>query len=411
MYFAGSSSLIIHRKQIVLMVSMAPTLSSSLYKTPQKSSITPFFPSFKTPNSLQINFQLFNHKTSISLTTISCKQSRTPFAAPASNSTASPSLLETLNHQRHWSVLVKAPPPQQAGSRPDVIDYYVQILQRVLGNEKDAQGCIYKASCDTQFGFCCDVDEQTSQELACLPEVLSVKPDRDFRSLQNDYNDSNAELDSNNIFPPLFAAGSSKHWVVHVQIPESGIITRAQLVDYYTEMLSKVLGNGKDAQMCMYHISLQPNYGFCCELDDECAQELAGVPGVISVRPDKNVNSDDKDYGGYNLDHSSNSGDSSTNQPSNIKTKKLFVTGLSFYTSEKTLRAAFEGFGELVEVKIIMDKISKRSKGFAFIEYTTEEAAGAALREMNGKIINGWMIVVDVAKTSPPKYSRGRPRP
>lgn len=86
------------------------------------------------------------------------------------------------------------------------------------------------------------------------------------------------------------------------------------------------------------------------------------------------------------------------------------------------MRAAFEGFGELVEgmdpsisfqlmlidhmtfvifdvllpqivlivffltVKIIMDKISKRSKGYAFIEYTTEEAAGAALKEMNGKV-------------------------
>jgi len=80
-----------------------------------------------------------------------------------------------------------------------------------------------------------------------------------------------------------------------------------------------------------------------------------------------------------------------------------------FYTSEKTLRAAFECFGELVEGKIIMDKISKRSKGYAFIEYTTEEAASAALKEMIGKIINGWMIVVDVAKTNPPRYSRGRP--
>lgn len=109
-----------------------------------------------------------------------------------------------------------------------------------------------------------------------------------------------------------------------------------------------------------------------------------------------------------------------------------------------------------------MDKISKRSKGYAFIEYTTEEAAAAALKEMNGKvsftclivlykiirinqtpshsvvfifvymflkqirhsekqilryfcwcrsqIINGWMIVVDVAKTSPPRYSRGQSR-
>ncbi|KAF6135866.1 hypothetical protein GIB67_022482 [Kingdonia uniflora] len=61
------------------------------------------------------------------------------------------------------------------------------------------------------------------------------------------------------------------------------------------------------------------------------------------------------------------------------------AAGLSFYTSQKTLRAAFEGFGELVEVKIIMDKISKRSKGYAFLEYTTEEAVGAALKEMNDK--------------------------
>lgn len=37
-------------------------------------------------------------------------------------------------------------------------------------------------------------------------------------------------------------------------------------------------------------------------------------------------------------------------------------------------------------VKIIMDKISKRSKGYAFVEYTTEEAASAALKEMNGKV-------------------------
>jgi len=37
-------------------------------------------------------------------------------------------------------------------------------------------------------------------------------------------------------------------------------------------------------------------------------------------------------------------------------------------------------------VKVIIDKISKRSKGYAFIEYTTEEAASAALKKMNGKV-------------------------
>lgn len=76
--------------------------------------------------------------------------------------------------------------------------------------------------------------------------------------------------------------------------------------------------------MCMYHVSLQTDYGFCCELDDECAKKLAGnlcfnfffnyiflkyllfvdqklyagVPGVISVRLDENVDTDNKDYGG-----------------------------------------------------------------------------------------------------------------
>ena len=103
-----------------------------------------------------------------------------------------------------------------------------------------------------------------------------------------------------------------------------------------------------------------------------------------------------------------------------IKRKLCFLVGLSFYTSEKTLRAAFEPFGELVEgkfifynrknslhtfrsfldlayieltifiissiVKIIMDKISKRSKGYAFVEYSNEDAATKALHEMNGKV-------------------------
>lgn len=164
--------------------------------------------------------------------------------------------------------------------------------------------------------------------------------------------------------------------------------------------------------MCIYHVSWKTNFGFCCELDEDCAQDLAGVPGVSSVQPDDNFESENKNYEGSNLEDSLSVPNSSeASQEASLRTKKLFVTGLSFYTSEKTLRAAFEGFGELVQVKVIIDKISKRSKGYAFIEYTTEEAAGAALKEMNGKIINGWMIVVDVAKTNPPRFNRGHARP
>ncbi|WCJ19077.1 RNA-binding (RRM/RBD/RNP motifs) family protein [Euphorbia peplus] len=311
---------------------------------------------------------------------------------------------------RHWMVLMDIPPPPLI-SKPQIVDFYVQTLYTLLGSKKDAQMSIYDVSCDTHFGFCCEIDEQTSRKLICMPGVLSVRPDPNYNSEEKDYS-SSVKSNSQTGNPLLFHTGNTKHWLVRIDKPGVGVVTKAQMVDYYAGILSKVLGNEKDAQMCIYHVSWQSNFGFCCELDEECARELAGVPGVLSVQLDKHFESENKDYGGNDV---ANSGDpsysSEVGQVTPVKTKKLFVTGLSFYTSEKTLRAAFEGFGELVEVKIIMDKISKRSKGYAFIEYTTEEAASAALKEMNQKIINGWMIVVDVAKTNPPKYSRGRTPP
>uniref|UniRef100_A0A7N2LGI2 RRM domain-containing protein n=1 Tax=Quercus lobata TaxID=97700 RepID=A0A7N2LGI2_QUELO len=286
-------------------------------------------------------------------------------------------------------VLMEAP-PHGVNSNPQVIEYYVKTLERVLGSEKDAQMCIYDASWDTHFGFCCDIDKEISRELAGLPGILSVGPDPDYGSVKKDYSSSNiqssylssSQIGSNLLFP----VGSTKHWLVRMDKPGIGVVTKAQMVDYYAQILTKVLGK-------------------------QMLPDGVGVPGVLSVQLDKNFESENKNYGGNNLQSSTDLPDpSEASQTTPIKTKKLFVTGLSFYTSEKTLRAAFEGFGQLVEVKIILDKISKRSKGYAFIEYTTEEAASAALKEMNGKIINGWMIVVDVAKTNPPRYSRGRPR-
>ncbi|KAE8702117.1 Multiple organellar RNA editing factor 2 [Hibiscus syriacus] len=292
-------------------------------------------------------------------------------------------------------MVLMAKPPEGVKSKPQIIDYYVNTLETVLGSKKDAQMCIYDASCDTHFGFCCHIDEQASRELARLPEVLLVKPDPDYNSKQKDYNSQ------------LFPAGNTKHWLVRMDKPGIGVVTKAQMVDYYTQILTKVLGNEMDAQMCIYHVSWQSQFGFCCELGEECANELAGVPGVLSVELDRNFVSENKDYGGSTSQNSTSLPEASeASETTSIRTKKLFITGLSFYTSEKTLRSHFEGF-----VKIITDKISKRSKGYAFVEYNTEEAASAALKEMNGKIINGWMIVVDVAKTKPPhSFSKGRPR-
>ncbi|XP_009797404.1 organelle RRM domain-containing protein 6, chloroplastic [Nicotiana tabacum] len=77
---------------------------------------------------------------------------------------------------------------------------------------------------------------------------------------------------------------------------------------------------------------------------------------------------------------------------------KLFVSGLSFRTSEESLKNAFDDFGELVEVNLVMDKIANRPRGFAFLRYATEEESHKAIEGMHGKFLDGRVIFVEVAK-------------
>ncbi|GAB4833340.1 Small RNA-binding protein 11, chloroplastic [Ancistrocladus abbreviatus] len=77
---------------------------------------------------------------------------------------------------------------------------------------------------------------------------------------------------------------------------------------------------------------------------------------------------------------------------------KLFVGGLSFYTTEKTLTEAFSQCGQVVEAKIVLDRVSDRSKGFGFVTFASEDEAHKALTEMNGKALHGRVIFVDYAK-------------
>uniref|UniRef100_A0ACD5Z520 Uncharacterized protein n=1 Tax=Avena sativa TaxID=4498 RepID=A0ACD5Z520_AVESA len=300
-----------------------------------------------------------------------------------------------------WVVVMDDPPVPEGGgevSRAEAVDYYVATLARVLGSEQDAQMCIYDASWERSYEFCCEIDEEASKDLAKLPGVLDVRMVKGDASekdnLSSTLSPANLASFSNAACNHFSSSDKSEFWLVRMEKPAVEVVTKAQMVDHYTQILKKVVGNEKDAQVSIYHVSWERNYGFCCHIGEECAKELADAPGVLSVSPDANFGSENKDYKGDD-----NLKSSDATQVSDIKTKRLFVTGLSFYTSEKTLREAFEPFGDLVEVKIIMDRISKRSKGYAFIEYTTEEAGGAALKAMNGEIINGWMIVVDVAKT------------
>ncbi|KAF5199809.1 Organelle rrm domain-containing protein 6 protein, partial [Thalictrum thalictroides] len=71
---------------------------------------------------------------------------------------------------------------------------------------------------------------------------------------------------------------------------------------------------------------------------------------------------------------------------------------LSFRTTEETLRNAFQDFGQLVEVNLVMDKIANRPRGFAFLRYATVEESKKAIEGMHGKFLDGRVIFVEVSK-------------
>ncbi|OIT24539.1 PREDICTED: glycine-rich RNA-binding protein 6, mitochondrial [Nicotiana attenuata] len=88
---------------------------------------------------------------------------------------------------------------------------------------------------------------------------------------------------------------------------------------------------------------------------------------------------------------------------STLTSPKLFVSGLSRYTSDENLKKAFEQFGKLVEAKVITDRATGRSKGFGFVSYETVEEAEKAREGMNAKFLDGWVIFVDPARPSMPR--------
>eukprot|EP00262_Sarcandra_glabra_P015875 TRINITY_DN4_c0_g2_i1.p1 TRINITY_DN4_c0_g2~~TRINITY_DN4_c0_g2_i1.p1 ORF type:complete len:167 (+),score=24.16 TRINITY_DN4_c0_g2_i1:64-564(+) len=77
---------------------------------------------------------------------------------------------------------------------------------------------------------------------------------------------------------------------------------------------------------------------------------------------------------------------------------KLYVSGLSFRTTQESLTNAFQNFGQLVEVNLVMDRIANRPRGFAFLRYATEEESKKAIEGMHGKFLDGRVIFVEVAK-------------
>lgn len=81
--------------------------------------------------------------------------------------------------------------------------------------------------------------------------------------------------------------------------------------------------------------------------------------------------------------------------------KKLFIGNLSFNMTDDQLTQVFSTYGKIVSANIVFDKFSNRSKGFAFVEFETEEEAQAAMQALDGSEQDGRNIAVKEALPRP----------
>lgn len=84
---------------------------------------------------------------------------------------------------------------------------------------------------------------------------------------------------------------------------------------------------------------------------------------------------------------------------------KLYVGNLSFETTENDLQDLFEQHGTVNEVNLMMDRMTGKSRGFAFITMNDAEQAKAAMSATNGKELNGRALNVNEAR---PREERPR---
>lgn len=88
--------------------------------------------------------------------------------------------------------------------------------------------------------------------------------------------------------------------------------------------------------------------------------------------------------------------------------KKLYVGGLSYSTSEETLKNTFSEAGAVESATIIIEKMTGRSKGFGFVEMTRDEDAQKAIEMFNGKELDGRRLTVNEARPMEARPPRER---
>ncbi|MBC7581545.1 RNA-binding protein [Aeromicrobium sp.] len=86
---------------------------------------------------------------------------------------------------------------------------------------------------------------------------------------------------------------------------------------------------------------------------------------------------------------------------------KIFVGSLAYTATDDDLSAFFAEAGTVVSAKVIMDRETNRSKGFGFVEMSSDDEAKAAVESLNGKDLVGRPVALSEARPQAPRENRG----
>ncbi len=87
--------------------------------------------------------------------------------------------------------------------------------------------------------------------------------------------------------------------------------------------------------------------------------------------------------------------------------KRIYVGGLPFKTTEEELNALFTSHGQVVSAKLITDKFTNQSRGFGFVEMANDEEAVAAISKLDGTDFDGRKLTVNEARPMEPRTGGG----
>src|ERR1035437_6206746 len=87
--------------------------------------------------------------------------------------------------------------------------------------------------------------------------------------------------------------------------------------------------------------------------------------------------------------------------------KKLYVGNLSYDTTSNSLGQSFSAYGKVDSSEVISDRMTGRSKGFGFVEMSSDQEAQAAIAALNGQDLDGRTVTVNEARPKEPRVGGG----